>query len=82
MLVIILLKLHILYFTYLAMPPKENKVFLNLSIKACLLETTRSHATLASIVPTYSTHVTNNTPAANATPVINVTPPPGRIILP
>lgn len=64
------------------MPPKENKVFLNLSIKAGLLETTRFHATPASIVPTYSTHVTNNTSVANATPMINVTPPPGRIVLP
>lgn len=59
------------------MPPKENITFLNLSIKAGLPETICSHAASVSLVPTYSTPM-SNTPAASAAPVVVVTPAHGR----
>lgn len=59
------------------MPPKENRVLLNLSIKTGLPETSRSHASPASLVPTYSLPMVNSTPAASTTPMVKVTPAHG-----
>lgn len=60
------------------MPPKENKVLLNLSIKTGLPETNRAHATPANLVSTYSIPVVNTTPAASTTSMVKVTPAHGR----